>query len=44
MKRRYEVGLDKLLSAEQDVNTMKGELIALQPKLVETGEAMVWQV
>ncbi len=37
MKRRYEVGLEKLLAAEADVNTMKAELIELQPKLVETG-------
>jgi hypothetical protein len=37
MKRRYEVGLEKLLSAEGQVNTMKQELIQLQPKLIETG-------
>ncbi len=38
MKRRYEVGLEKLLAAESDVNIMKKELIELQPKLVETGK------
>ncbi len=37
MKRRYEVGLEKLLAAEADVNVMKTELIELQPKLVQTG-------
>lgn len=37
MKRRYKVGLEKLLAAEADVNVMKTELIELQPKLVETG-------
>jgi dynein heavy chain len=41
MKRRYEVGLEKLLSAEGQVNTMKQELIQLQPKLIETGR---WSV
>ena len=44
-KRRYEVGLEQLLSAESQVETMKSELIALQPKLVvaqkETDEAIV---
>lgn len=38
LKRRYEVGLEKLLSAETDVGAMKEELIALQPKLIETGK------
>jgi dynein heavy chain len=38
LKRRYEVGLDKLLAAEADVGAMKEELIALQPKLIETGK------
>lgn len=38
LKRRYEVGLEKLLAAEADVNVMKQELIELQPKLVETGK------
>ncbi|KAG2430891.1 hypothetical protein HXX76_009864 [Chlamydomonas incerta] len=38
LKRRYEVGLEKLLAAEQDVGAMKEELIALQPKLIETGK------
>eukprot|EP00798_Chlamydomonas_sp_ICE-L_P008519 gene8518-4817_t len=37
-QRRYQVGLEKLLAAEQDVNVMKKELIELQPKLVETGK------
>ncbi|GLI63290.1 hypothetical protein VaNZ11_006196 [Volvox africanus] len=38
LKRRYEVGLEKLLSAEHDIGVMKEELIALQPKLIETGK------
>lgn len=33
-----QVGLDKLLTAEREVNVMKQELIELQPKLIETGE------
>lgn len=37
LKRRYEVGLEKLLTAEREVNVMKQELIELQPKLIETG-------
>lgn len=37
MKGRYEVGLEKLLAAEKEVNIMKVELIQLQPKLIETG-------
>lgn len=37
LRSRYEVGLDKLLAAEGEVNVMKQELIELQPKLVETG-------
>lgn len=32
-----QVGLRKLLDAEGEVNVMKQELIALQPKLIETG-------
>lgn len=35
---RYEIGLEKLLSAETDVNAMKADLIELQPKLIETGK------
>lgn len=41
MKRRYEIGLDKIFAAEHDVGLMKTELIELQPKLVETGK-QVW--
>lgn len=41
LKRRYEVGLGKLLAAEADVGVMKAELIELQPKLVETGGAHI---
>jgi hypothetical protein len=37
LKRRYEVGLQKLLAAEAEVSIMKVELIELQPKLIETG-------
>lgn len=44
-KTRYENGLEKLMSAESQVDTMKEELIALAPKLVvaqkETAEAKV---
>ena len=36
LKRRYEVGLEKLLAAESDVGAMKEELIALQPQLEES--------
>lgn len=32
-----QVGLKKLLDAEEEVNVMKQELIELQPKLIETG-------
>lgn len=32
-KRRYEVGLEKLLSAAAEVSIMQNELIALQPAL-----------
>lgn len=32
-----QVGLEKLLAAEGEVNVMKQELINLQPKLIETG-------
>ncbi|KAF6265404.1 dynein heavy chain 6 [Scenedesmus sp. NREL 46B-D3] len=38
LRRRYEVGLEKLLAAEGEVNVMKQELINLQPKLIETGK------
>lgn len=32
-KRRYEIGLDKLMTTESSVSGMKEELIALQPQL-----------
>lgn len=35
-----QVGLRKLLDAEGEVNVMKQELIALQPKLIETGASL----
>ena len=35
-KKRYEVGLQKLLDTEQSVQGMQAELIELQPKLVES--------
>jgi len=38
LKRRYEVGLEKLLSAETQVEGMKKELIELQPVLIKTGK------
>lgn len=37
LRKRYTVGLEKLFAAEHEVNIMKTELIALQPKLIETG-------
>lgn len=44
-KRRYEVGLEKLVSAASQVDGMKEELVALQPQLQiaqkETDQAMV---
>ena len=36
LKNRYIVGLEKLEFAASQVSVMKEELIALQPKLVET--------
>ncbi|KAK9829119.1 hypothetical protein WJX72_004004 [[Myrmecia] bisecta] len=38
LKRRYETGLEKLLAAESEVNVMKEELTALQPRLIATGK------
>ena len=38
VRDRYEIGLEKLLSAEESVSVMKEELIALQPVLVKTSE------
>jgi dynein heavy chain len=35
MKKRYEVGLDKLINAESQVSVMQEELIKLQPALIE---------
>ena len=34
-KRRYEVGLQKLLFTEQQVVIMQNELTELKPKLIE---------
>ena len=36
LKNRYVIGLEKLEFAASQVSVMKDELIALQPKLVET--------
>ena len=36
MKRRYEVGLEKLETTESSVGRMQEELIALQPQLVQS--------
>ena len=36
LRNRYVVGLEKLEFAASQVSVMKDELIALQPKLVET--------
>lgn len=36
LKNRYIIGLEKLEFAASQVSVMKDELIALQPKLVET--------
>eukprot|EP00931_Biecheleriopsis_adriatica_P059470 TRINITY_DN3558_c0_g1_i1.p1 TRINITY_DN3558_c0_g1~~TRINITY_DN3558_c0_g1_i1.p1 ORF type:complete len:4293 (+),score=1112.20 TRINITY_DN3558_c0_g1_i1:173-13051(+) len=45
LKSKYEVGLDKLTTTELSVESMKQELIALQPQLVEknkeVGEMMI---
>jgi len=45
LKSKYDVGLDKLTNTEQSVESMKEELIALQPQLVEknkeVGDMMV---
>jgi len=45
VKNRYEIGLEKLISTEEQVATMQEELEALQPQLIqsskETDEAMV---
>lgn len=45
MKKRYEVGLEKLATTESSVADMQQELIALQPQLEvstkETEAAMV---
>ena len=45
MRRRYEVGLEKLASTEAQVQGMQSELEALQPKLIastkETEQLMV---
>ncbi len=38
LKRRYEVGLEKLLTTESSVSGMKEELIALQPQLKVAAE------
>ena len=38
VKDRYEVGLQKLLSAEESVGIMQKELIELQPVLIKTSE------
>ncbi|KAJ7290925.1 hypothetical protein O6H91_Y290900 [Diphasiastrum complanatum] len=38
LKRRYVMGLEKLLEAEGQVNVMKKELEALQPILLKTAE------
>ena len=38
IRDRYEIGLEKLLNAEESVSVMKEELIALQPVLVKTSE------
>nr|XP_032821318.1 dynein heavy chain 7, axonemal isoform X2 [Petromyzon marinus] len=41
MKRRYEVGLEKLESATSQVAGMQAELAALQPQLLEAGIQVV---
>ena len=45
VRKRYEVGLEKLVATEESVEGMQTELIALQPQLVQSGieteEAMV---
>lgn len=36
--RRYEMGLEKLVSSESAVGVMQVELKELQPKLIESGK------
>jgi len=38
VKKRYEVGLEKLGSASSQVSVMQKELTSLQPQLVEAGK------
>eukprot|EP00899_Mesostigma_viride_P012092 jgi/Mesvir1/20884/Mv07961-RA.1 len=38
LRRRYEVGLQKLLSSEVEVNTMQVELEELKPKLIQSSK------
>jgi len=38
MKRRYEVGLEKLESASSQVSVMQRELTSLQPQLVDASK------
>lgn len=38
LKKRYEVGLEKLQSASDQVASMQAELEALQPQLKEAGK------
>jgi len=38
LQTRYEIGLEKVMTAEKDVNVMKQELIDLQPKLEATSK------
>ena len=41
MKRRYEVGLEKLQLAEGEVGVMQKELNGLQPQLVQASKEVI---
>jgi dynein heavy chain len=38
VRKRYEIGLEKLIATEESVAGMQEELIALQPQLIKAGE------
>lgn len=44
LKKRYEVGLEKLMSASDQVATMQSELEALQPELQKSSVKVVLSI
>ena len=38
VRKRYEIGLEKLIATEESVAGMQEELVALQPELIKAGE------